>query len=227
MAQLLGLPPERLTMKNLFFFCLGLVCVALFSGLVLSGCNGGTSDSVKNAKDSNAAKIDSLTASQGGAGSSAILSKDDADFLVDAASGAMMEVQLGKLAETHATKRRIKDFGAMMVRDHGLGIEEIRHLASRRHVTLPDSVSEHQRKEIENLKEKKGEKFDRAYTRMMVDDHHADIKEFEKQASQGTDSLIRVFASGALQMLRRHLDSANNLQAMLGLNVNAEPMPAH
>jgi len=55
------------------------------------GCSVARSDSVKNAKDSNA----------------------------DAASGATMEVQPGRLAQTHATNPRVKDFGAMMVKDHG------------------------------------------------------------------------------------------------------------
>lgn len=209
-------------MKNLWLPCPGMVAVVLLA--VVSGCSGGASDSVKNAKDSNAARIDSQAAVTG---SSAVLSKDDADFLVDAASGAMMEVQLGKLAERHATRRRIKDFGDMMVKDHGLGIEEIRRLAGRTHLALPDSLSPSQLKEIDDLKDKKGEKFDRAYVHMMVDDHRSDIRDFENQSAKGTDSLIRVFASSSLQMLKRHLDSANSLVAMMGMNVNAEPMPVH
>ena len=71
------------------------------------------------------------------------------------------------------------------------------------------------------------QKFDRAYVHMMVDDHRSDIRDFENQSAKGTDSLIRVFASSSLQMLKRHLDSANSLVAMMGMNVKAEPMPVH
>ena len=208
-------------MRNLFFPCLSLLLLGL-----LSACGGGGPDSVKNAKDSNAARIDSLQAM--GRPSTIALSKPDADFLVNAASGAMLEVDLGRLAETHAANPRVKDFGAMMVKDHSEGLEKIKHLATRKRVVLPDSVSRHQQKEINNLQKKKGAEFDKAYVQMMVNDHQSDINEFQKQASQGTDSLTRVFASSNLQVLRRHLDSANNLVTLLGLNrVNAEPMPPH
>jgi putative membrane protein len=207
-------------MRNLLFPCLGL----LFLGLFFACGGGGGADSVKNAKDSNAARIDSLQA-MGRPSDTIALSKPDADFLVNAASGAMLEVDLGRLAETHAANPRVKDFGAMMVKDHSEGLEKIKHLATRKRVILPDSVSQHQQREINNLKKKKGEDFDKAYVQMMVDDHKSDINEFQKQASQGMDSLTRVFAGSNLQVLRRHLDSANSLVSLVGLNrMPAQPI---
>jgi putative membrane protein len=207
-------------MKNLLFPCLGLL-------LLFSACNGGTADSVKKAKDANAARIDSQTA-MGHAADAATLSKPDADFLVNAASGAMTEVRLGRLAQTHATNPRVKDFGASMVNDHGEILKRIKYLAARKHVILPDSVSSRQQKEINRLEKKKGNDFDKAYVQRMMDDHESDITEFQKQASQGMDSLTRVFASSDLQLLRRHLDSVASLASLLGLNrMPAAPMPAH
>ncbi len=199
-------------MRSLLFPCLGLLFFGLFSA-----CGGGGPDPVKNARDSNAARIDSLQA-MGRPTDTITLSKPDADFLVNAASGAMLEADLGRLAETHAANPRVRDFGAMMVKEHSEGLEKIQHLAARKRVVLPDSVSQHQQKEITNLQKKKGGDFDKAYVQMMVDDHKSDINEFQKQASQGTDSLTRVFATGSLQMLHRHLDSANSLVNLLGLN---------
>src|ERR1041385_7677412 len=75
-----GPVPGKPIMKRLFFFCTGALSTFLFFG-----CNGGTSDNVKNAKDSNATKIDSQTAVGRTTDSSAALLKSDADFLVDAA----------------------------------------------------------------------------------------------------------------------------------------------
>ncbi|MBA4166928.1 MAG: DUF4142 domain-containing protein, partial [Chitinophagaceae bacterium] len=46
------------------------------------------------------------------------VSEADSKFAVEAASGGMMEVQLGELAQQKASSQRVKDFGAMMVRDH-------------------------------------------------------------------------------------------------------------
>src|SRR5438128_2245689 len=121
-------------MKNLLNSCLGLMLI-LFS----FNCNSGSPDSVKNAKDSNLAKIDSQRSTGLPSDSVARLSKEDADFLVNAASGAMMEVELGQLAQTNSTTKRVKAFGATMVKDHGEGVEKIKTLAAGKNVILPAS----------------------------------------------------------------------------------------
>lgn len=211
---------KKATMKNLSAFCPGLMLI-----LLSSSCNNGASDSVKEAKDSNAAKIDSQRTIEQPLSAKG-LSKGDADFLVNAASGSMMEVELGQLAQTNSRTRQVKDFGAMMVRDHSEGGLKLKTLASAKNVILPDAVSNRQQKEIDDLKKKKGKEFDKAYVLLMIDDHKDDIREFEKQAGKGMDSLTRAFASSSLEMLRRHLDSANSLQNLLGINyIKGDPIP--
>lgn len=212
---------KRLAMKKLLFSCLGLVCIPFFFG-----CRGGASDSVKASKDSNAARINTRVKGDS-AGSTIMLSKADADFVVDAVSGEMMEVELGKVAQTHSARPDVKSLGNMMVTDGREGVKELKRLAERRHVVLPDSISVRQQEEIKKLRKKKGDDFDQAYVRLVAEHHREDVEEFGKQASDGTDSLTRVFASKSLQMLRRHLDSANKLEGMLGLNKINKPMPPH
>src|SRR5262245_57511894 len=51
-----------------------------------------------------------------------------ADFITEAAGGGMMEVELGKLAKTHAASKAVVDFGAMMVKDHSNVNSEIKGL---------------------------------------------------------------------------------------------------
>jgi putative membrane protein len=195
-----------------FFQCLTLISL-LFS------CNNGSPDSVKTAKDSNAAKIDSQKTRERPSDSLAVVPpKADADFLVNAASGGMMEVQLGQLAQTNASNQRVKAFGAMMVSDHGAGGIKLKTLASAKNVTLPDAVSNQQQKEMESLQKKTGHDFDVAYISLMVSDHKDDIKEFEKEAKKGTDPQIMAFANSSLEMLHMHLDSADNLKKFLGIS---------
>jgi len=103
----------------------------LYPGLALLffllSCGNGPPDSVKNAKETNAAKIDSQKTMERPVDSAAILmSKSDADFLVNAASGGMMEVQLGATrADVFKPNQRIKAFGAMMVKDHNVKLEKV------------------------------------------------------------------------------------------------------
>ncbi|MBS1660331.1 MAG: DUF4142 domain-containing protein [Bacteroidetes bacterium] len=196
--------------------------LALF---LLLSCGGGSPDSVKNAKDSNDAKIDSQKTTEK-TDTATVLTKDDADFLVSAISGNMMEVELGTLAQAHSNNSRVKAFGAMMVEDHGETGKKLKELGMAKKLVLPDSMSNDQKKEIESLKKKTGNDFNRAYMRLMVSDHKNDIKEYEKQARTGTDPRISNFASNTLPILQKHLDSANNLGKLMGFyEITAPPRP--
>jgi putative membrane protein len=179
--------------------------------LVMS-CNSHP-DSVKDAKDSNTARIDSQKTAERPADSLALAPpKADAEFLVNAASGGMLEVQLGQLAQTNAADPGVKAFGALMVKDHGEGGIKIKNLAGAKNVTLPVAVSNQQQKEFDELQKKSGHDFDKAYVKLMVSDHKEDIGEFEKEATKGTDPAIRALANSSLDMLKMHLNSAMSLQ---------------
>lgn len=139
--------------------------------------------------------------------------KDASDFAVAAANGGMMEVELGKVAEEKGVSQRVKDFGAMMVKDHSAANDNLKTIAGTLNIALPDSVSDDSRKEIDKLKMKKGKDFDKAYVDMMLDDHKKDIAEFRKCADNCSDSSIKSFASTTLPTLEKHLDS---IQAISG-----------
>jgi putative membrane protein len=186
--------------------------------ILLPACNNGGTDAVKDAKKENKEKIDSQVSAQQRIDSAAVAvqpSKEDADFLVNAASGGMLEVQLGELAQTHSRDQRVKSFGFLMVKDHKEAGEKLKALAASKNITLPDSISNRQQKEKEHLRKKKGDVFDEAYINMMTDDHKKDINEFEKEATSGTNPDIKTFARDNLRMLYIHLDSATNIQKMV------------
>lgn len=140
--------------------------------------------------------------------------KDASDFAVAAANGGMMEVELGKVAEEKGVNQRVKDFGAMMVKDHSAANDNLKGIAASLNITLPDSVSNDARKDIDQMKMKKGKAFDKAYVDMMLDDHKKDIAEFRKCADNCSDSTIKSFASTTLPVLEKHLDS---IQAIAGV----------
>ncbi|GAA3917478.1 DUF4142 domain-containing protein [Chitinophaga oryziterrae] len=209
-------------MKKLLDFYLGLAFIFLF----ISCNNSPSSDSVKNAKDSNAAKIESRKGAESpGDSLAAVPSKADADFLVNAASRGMMDVQLGQLAQSHSTNQGVKAFGTMMIKDHGEGSITLKDLAAAKRVTLPATVSNRQQKVIDNLQKKKGAEFDKTYIRIMVSNHKKDINEFEKEGKKGADPQVMTFANNSLAMLRKHRDSAIALQKLLGINDIMETAP--
>ncbi len=177
----------------------------LMTGLfVAQGCNSNSATSSQDAVDSAKTVNKEVQPVQ----------KDASDFAVAAANGGMMEVELGKVAEEKGVSQRVKDFGAMMVKDHSAANDNLKSIATSLNITLPDSVSNDARKEIDKLKMKKGKAFDKAYVDMMLDDHKKDIAEFRKCADNCSDSTIKSFASTTLPVLEKHLDS---IQAISGV----------
>ena len=199
------------------------IYIASFA-IFLFACNNNT-DPVKEAKKENREKIDSQATTEPHVDSIAMMvSKKDADFMVNAVSGAMLEVQLGQLAQTHSRNKRVKDFGAMMNKDHEAAEKKMKALAVSKNITLPDSISDRQQKEKDRLQKKKGDAFDEAYINLMTADHKKDLREFEKQAADGTNPDIKAFASDNLKTLQRHLDSATNIQKVVN-KIEVSPPP--
>ncbi|MEO8582271.1 MAG: DUF4142 domain-containing protein [Flavitalea sp.] len=193
---------------------LSLAAIIGLSVFALQSCNDHSSDPVKSANETNDVMLDSARHDSIGTASTPV-SEDDSKFAVKAASGGMMEVQLGELAQQKAYSRRVKDFGAMMVRDHTKGNDELKSLAGMKSITLPPAPGEDHMDHIKNLSKKSGKEFDKDYMKMMVDDHKEDIDDFKKEATDGKDSDVKGFAGKILPVLVTHLDSAKAVLSSL------------
>jgi putative membrane protein len=139
----------------------------------------------------------------------------DREFLVEAASGGLMEVELGKLAAANAASPEVKKFGAQMVTDHTKANEELKALAASKNVTIPAAPGEDHMKHINDLREKKGADFDKAYMSLMVDDHQEDVNKYEEQGNNGNDAEIKAFAAGKVATLKKHHEMSKTLNDKL------------
>lgn len=158
-------------------------------------------DSVENAKEMNK--------------DNASVESDDSKFAVTAANGGMLEVALGQMAVEKSQNPRVKNFGSMMVTDHTKANNELKALAGNKNLAIPAALSESAQKHVDELSQKAGSEFDKAYIGMMVDDHKQDIDEFEKASNKATDVDLKSFASSKLPTLRMHLDSAKAIHDAL------------
>lgn len=143
-----------------------------------------------------------------GATTSSTLSDDDNKFVLKAASGGMMEVELGRLAQQKASSAQVKEFGSMMVTDHTKANDELKSLAQAKGITLPATMKDEHQKHVKDLSEKTGVEFDKAYMKMMVDDHKEDIDDFEDCSKDSKDADLKAFATKTLPVLQKHLASA-------------------
>lgn len=135
---------------------------------------------------------------------------DDAEFITEAASGGIMEVQLGYLAVDKANTKEVKDFGQKMVDDHGKANKELIEMAKLKGITLPTKLSDDQQKKIDELTKKTGLDFDKAYMDEMVEDHKHDVDEFEEAAKDSKDADIKDWAAKTAPHLKMHLDLAKS-----------------
>ncbi|REC50223.1 DUF4142 domain-containing protein [Chryseobacterium pennipullorum] len=187
--------------------------VTLFAAAALTACKKNETTTVDRTTESTgvAAPIDSGMPATDTANTShptgkmSDLSDQDKKFADAAARGGMMEVMMGKLAETNASGQAVKSLGAMMVTDHTKANDELKAWASAIGYTLPNSLDAEKQKMYDDLKAKKGVDFDKKYTDLMVTDHKKDIAEFKKEASDGKEASLKSFASKTLPTLEHHL----------------------
>ena len=177
----------------------------------LLACNNEGKDSVEKADSANEAKLDSSSTSKPTISTDA----ESTDFLVKAANGGMAEVQSSELAGQKATNAKVKDFAMMMVHDHTAANDQVKSLAAQRNVTLPATVSDDKKNSLDDLSKKTGRDFDKAYMKMMVDDHEKTISLFKDASGKVNDAEVKAFVDNTIPKLEAHLDSAKAVQKLL------------
>jgi putative membrane protein len=112
-------------------------------------------------------------------------------FLTKAMEANAAEVKLGELAQSKAQDERVKDFAAMVVKDHTMALDKMQMLMEQR---LNAKVSRanvdwhtmqlttmHQ-KTFDRISKLSGNDFDREFMKTMVAEHQAAIRDFETHA---------------------------------------------
>jgi len=132
------------------------------------------------------------------------------------------EVEAGKLAMNRAQDARVKNFAAMMVKDHNEALTRLKSLHAAPSDVKP---SANHKQTADRLATLSGAEFDRAYMDAMVGGHEAAIKFFEKNAgekpsanSAAADTEQQDFSTLAQELLptvRRHLEAAKEIQNVL------------
>jgi putative membrane protein len=138
--------------------------------------------------------------------------EDDTDFAVKAADGGMLEVQLAELALTKASSPKVKEFAQTMITDHSKANDELKSLAQSKNISLPTSLSEENQKDYNDLAEKSGAEFDKAYCEFMVKDHKDDLEKFKKAADDAEDPDLKTWAAGKVPVLEHHLSMAEGME---------------
>jgi putative membrane protein len=143
------------------------------------------------------------------------IDRDDAQFAVQAANNGMADIELGRLAVKRGLDKRVKNFGAMMIKEQIKANSKLQAIAKNKKITLPEDIDADDRKVIDELDKKKGKDFDTAYLTEMTQDHEHNIKLFQTATTQLMDPDLRSFAAKNLLIYKRHLDAINGVKASI------------
>jgi putative membrane protein len=147
-------------------------------------------------------------------------SSPDSAFYKNSAEGGLSEVELGNLAQKKSNNESVKDFGAMMVKDHTAANAKLKDVAASKNISLPTSASMGQMATKTKLEVLSGDTFDKSYIKGMIKDHEEDIAMFKKEAASGQDPDAKAFAVATLPTLRAHLKKIQSIATTAGVSVD-------
>ena len=116
-----------------------------------------------------------------------------------------------ELAQDRGSSDAVKSFAQRMVAQHSRANDQLKQVAAQSSISLPSDISPRDQSTYDKLAKLSGSDFDRAYARDMVNDHVADLAEFQKEANAGRNAEIKDFALQSLPMLREHLNQAREM----------------
>ncbi len=204
-------------MKKIFLFgiltCLGVIGLAACGGSDSSNANSNTNRSTTSMVNSVMNTTGSAVNTVANTVSSATTS-GPSGFITDAAQGGVAEVAMGQVALKNSQNAEVKKFAQMMITDHTKVNTELKALAAKKNVTVTDDIGKH-KATMDKLTGQTGPGFDRTYVDAMVNDHEADVAEFQKQADNATDPDVKAFAAKTLPTLKKHLEAIKAIQSKM------------
>lgn len=144
----------------------------------------------------------------------------DASFFKHAAEGGIAEVAAGKLAQDKGNSHTVKEFGAMMVKDHSAANDKLASLAASEGVSLPTTSSAGQMASKGKLEMLFGDKFDKAYIKDQLKAHGDAVALFKKELASGSDAQAKSFASDTLPTVQAHLMKIRRIASDAGVSAS-------
>lgn len=141
----------------------------------------------------------------------------DESFFKDVAKAGMAEVAAGKMAESKGSSPAVKEFAAMMVKDHSAANAKLKKIAMAKGVDLPDGPGMMQKAMNEKTDLKSGDSFDKDYIRGQIKAHKDTIDLLQKEIDSGQDAEAKAFATETLPKVKTHLVKINKIAADAGV----------
>lgn len=137
----------------------------------------------------------------------------DESFYKKAAEAGKAEVAAGRLAQQKGSSSAVKDFGAMMVKDHSAANMKLEALAQKKNIRLPKGMGTANALKERELKMKSDAAFDKAYIEQQTKAHEDTMALLQQESSSGQDPDAQAFARAILPTVQQHLDKIKQISA--------------
>lgn len=132
-----------------------------------------------------------------------------------AAEDGLYEVKLLQDGQAKTTNADIKKLSEHMLKAHEKLNKDLADLTAKKGITIPTVLEDSKVRDIQQITDKSGTDFDKAYVDELVDKHEKAIRLFETTANEATDPDIKQLFTKALPELKQHLDMAKKEQQKL------------
>lgn len=145
-------------------------------------------------------------------------------FMKEAARDSAAEIKLARLALDRSSNSAVREFAQRMIDDHTKANRQLMHLARDKGITLSTAPTAEENATYDRLASLHGAAFDRAYARMMVQDHEKAVHMFQALANNGRNSDLRTWAGDTQLTLRTHLTLARRMADAVGVGSGRHAM---
>ncbi|NTH49293.1 DUF4142 domain-containing protein [Agrobacterium rhizogenes] len=134
------------------------------------------------------------------------------DFVKEAASSDMFEIESSKLALARADVAT-KTFAQQMIADHQKTTTEMKQLIDNGKVkaTLPTAMAPAQQRMLDKLKGLKGNEFTKQYHSDQENAHEDAVDLFKRYGAEGENAALKAWAAKTTPALEHHLQMAEDL----------------
>lgn len=135
-----------------------------------------------------------------------------ADFVKEAATSDMMEIESSKIAQQKGNETE-KKFAEQMIADHTKTSNELKGLVSGGDVKaeIPTALDSSSQSKLDKLRNAKPEDFPGQYDPMQVSAHKDAVSLFERYAKGGDNDKLKDWAGKTLPALQHHLEMAQDM----------------
>jgi putative membrane protein len=133
-----------------------------------------------------------------------------ADFVTEAATSDMFEIQSSKLAASRTTGE-VQTFANQMVTDHTKTTSDLTDLVKGANTPLPTAMTSSQQSMLTKLDGLQGNDFSKQYMDDQVSAHKDAVSLFERYGKGGDSEKLKTWADQTLPTLQHHLDMAQDI----------------